>query len=162
MNEYYTKFEGIIGLYLLSGSLWTIGPDTPFLMLLIAMTNLYIFWHNYIIVLLRRSNTNIYHWIFSVPLAFTLKIERVLCVTYLFVVVVLVGTASRRVVSHEKKELIDIPVNFVARFLLITLSTIPSANTTFSVPSHRHTSVYISGIQTYVYKFDRSTHNTKQ
>ena len=55
MNEYYTKFEGIIGLYLLSGSLWTIGPDTPFLMLLIAMTNLYIFWHNYIIVLLRRS-----------------------------------------------------------------------------------------------------------
>ena len=94
-------------------------------------------------------------------LAFTLKIERMLCVAYLFVVVVLVGTASRRVVSHEK-ELIDIPVNFVARFLLITLSTIPSANTTFSVPSHRHTSVYISGIQTYVYKFDRSTHNTKQ
>ena len=48
-------------------------------------------------------------------LAFTLKIERMLCVAYLFVVVVLVGTASRRVVSHEK-ELIDIPVNFVARF----------------------------------------------
>ena len=162
MNEYYTKFEGIIGLYLLSGSLWTIGPDTPFLMLLIAMTNLYIFWHNYIIVLLRRSKHKYILLDFLCAAGIYSK-NRVsaLCRVFVCCCGCVVGNASRRVVSHEK-ELIDVPVNFVARFLLITLSTIPSANTTFSVPSHRHTSVYISGIQTYVYKFDRSTHNTKQ